>query len=317
MSFLKRLFGHPPVPEWASFLKPEQFDRFISLVERELRRLGFAFQTDRSAGVIAARKEGRQDSHQLGLTNLAQRCAQTSEADWPDVVAKHVGALVSIESSQTFLESLKNDFEKARELLKIRIYDAAALAEMPEGSHVYWRPADGIVAALTFDLPTTVATVSSDHVEAWGREPEELFRIGLENVRATRLQAEEVAVDEEVRITVLEAEAEDFFTATRALVLEDYLDPIPELGAIVAIPHREALLVYPIRDSSVLPAIQSLLPITLGMYDEGPGSISPHLFWWHRGELTCLPAAVEGDTIEFQPPREFVDGVLSRVVEST
>jgi hypothetical protein len=43
------------------------------------------------------------------------------------------------------------------------------------------------------------------------------------------------------------------------------------------------------------------------MYAEGPGSVTPEVFWWHDGALTPLGARLDGRTFVVAPPQAFVD----------
>jgi hypothetical protein len=45
-------------------------------------------------------------------------------------------------------------------------------------------------------------------------------------------------------------------------------------------------------------------------YDEGPGSLSPHLFWWRAGALTLLETRFDGDSLVL--PRDFVAALSTR-----
>ncbi len=76
-------------------------------------------------------------------------------------------------------------------------------------------------------------------------------------------------------------------------------------GAIVSVPHRHALLFHVIRDGKVVDAVNWLVPLAAAMYREGPGSISPALYWWHAGALSLLPTRFDGRQIDVAPPPEF------------
>ena len=52
------------------------------------------------------------------------------------------------------------------------------------------------------------------------------------------------------------------------------------------------------------------------MYREGPGSISPHLYWWREGRFAQLPSKVTATSVTFSPPDVFVSEVLDRLSES-
>ena len=50
------------------------------------------------------------------------------------------------------------------------------------------------------------------------------------------------------------------------------------------------------------------------MHHDGPGSLSPYLYWYHDGEFTVLPYESEDDALTFVPPDEFVD-VMDELTE--
>jgi hypothetical protein len=110
---------------------------------------------------------------------------------------------------------------------------------------------------------------------------------------------------------------DSFFTASHALFLEEYLpEPVPELGALVAIPHRHLVIYHPIVDKTALAALQVMLPMAIGIFQEGPGSVSPSVYWWreaawwHEGQFTRIPAEIDGKKLQVYPPNEFVEKVL-------
>jgi hypothetical protein len=171
--------------------------------------------------------------------------------------------------------------------------------------------AAGIQALLTIDLPTAVQSVSRDQVEKWGRPVDELFELGMANVRAQDVPIDDVVDGTRIRMLV----GDSFFTTTWALMLERYLEPVSEHGALVTLPHRHLMLFLPILDVSVVQAIGPLLTIAQRQYQAGPGSISPSLYWWRNGTLTLLPASATKKGVNFTPPDEFVQ-VLNALAEA-
>ena len=55
--------------------------------------------------------------------------------------------------------------------------------------------------------------------------------------------------------------------------------------------------------------MQAMLLNAQRLYDEGPGSLSPHLYWWRSGALALVSATVDPDHIEVRPDLELA-GVL-------
>jgi hypothetical protein len=290
-----RFFGsRDDVPGWARFFEPGAFRAFLAVLDAELRRRSLDY--DIADGVLRLAGTGQGE---YGLVNLAQVCNLAPRNEWTALVASHFDTLLAGESESASLDGLAADFEKARPLLKVRLYSDA----YPAGAAVHRAPAPGVVAVLVYDLPNSVASVPVNHARRWGRADDDLFTLAVANVRAGGLlDVQPTDITDGVVVHALLGRS--FFTATHALFLGDYVDA-PH-GALVGIPHRHAILFHPIADRRALRAAQSLIPATFGMYQEGPGSVSPQVYWWREGRFTCLPSRVTARKVEFAPPPEFV-----------
>jgi hypothetical protein len=313
MSLFGRLFGRGDrVPEWARFLAPGEFRALVRLIRADLDRRALAYDFDASEGIV--RLPGAEGNDRvLGLLNLMQVCHGRSASEWPGIVAGHFGRVLTHGAEAIGeIDRLSADFEEARGLIKVRLYPAEVAAHEAYRSAVTTSPMPDVLATLVYDMPETIITVHREHAESWGVPPDDLFAIALANVRdGDPVKAEPLDLDDGTPLTVLSGES--FFTASHALLLRQYLSPEHDLGALVAVPHRHAVVFHPIVDAKVIPAINALIALAHGMYRDGPGSVSPHLYWWRLGEFTQLPATVVANSIEFSPPEEFVH-VLNRVV---
>lgn len=311
MSILSRLFGGgKKAPEWASFMDGAEFKAFGEALTKELNQLGFKHKVDLEAG-MAEVQIADNDPHRLGLMNLAQMCNANDRKHWPGIIDQHLNNLISTRAErESTLEQLATSFEAARPYLKVRLYPDE-LGDMVE-SMVHYRPAEGLIALLMYDLPDSVASVSKSHAEAWGKSYEELFRIGLEHVRdEPGMDADSFEAEKGIAFQLLGGESH--FVASRALLIDEYLtEPAPH-GVLVALPHRHVALYHPIRDLSVVKAISSLIAVSHGMYSKGPGSITPNIYWYRNGEYVLLPSKVEGGNIEFFPPERFVNECLNQL----
>ena len=298
MTTWSRFFGsRDDVPGWARFFEPGAFRAFLAALDAELRRRSLDYEIADGVLRLSGAREG-----EYGLVNLAQVCNLAPRNDWPGLVSAHFTTLLRGESESASLDTLAADFEKARPLLKVRLYPGT----YPVDAAVHSVPVPGIVAVLVYDLPNSVASVPVNHAKGWGRPDDELFRIALENVRAGGpLESHLTDIADGVVVHALLGQS--FFTATHSLFLDDYVRAADAPhGALVGIPHRHAILFHPILDRRALRAAQSLIPATFGMFQEGPGSVSHEVYWWREGRFTLLPARVTARAVEFAPPPEFV-----------
>jgi hypothetical protein len=309
MGILSRVFGRgKKPPEWAGFMDGEEFKAFGEALTKELEKLGFKHQLELEEG-MAEVQIGDNDPHRLGLLNLAQLCNANDRKHWPEIIDQHLDKLILTRAErESILEQLAYSFEAARPYLKVRLYPDE-LGDMVEHM-VHYRPAEGLLAVLMYDLPDSVASVAKSHVENWGRSTEELFRIGLEHVRdEPGMDADAFEAEKGISFQLLGGESH--FVASRSLLLDEYLTEGCPHGVLVAMPHRHVVLYHPIKDLSVVKAISSLIAVAHGMYSKGPGSITPNIYWYRNGEYLLLPSKVEGRNIEFVPPQRFVNECLN------
>ena len=306
MGVLKQLFGREdPVPGWAEFFQAEDFRIFMAALRQDLAGRAIPHEVDAAAGgVRLTQPDG--DSQTLGLLNLAQVCHQAPRGEWPELIARHLTLSLDIAGAGAdFVESLETDFARAKSKLKLRLYpEDYANRGLPL---VYQPVADGLIAVLVYDLPESIASVPEDHLRRWGREREEVLALALENVRASAsVKQSRIDLPTGGALELLTGE-NDYFATTHLLFLEQYVQPAPESGVLVGAPNRHGLVFHRIEGMEVIQALQALLGIVPGMYAEGPGSISPNLYWWRNGSLTLLPSEIDGGQIHFHPPQEFMD----------
>ena len=80
-------------------------------------------------------------------------------------------------------------------------------------------------------------------------------------------------------------------------------------------PNRHLAVLLAIEGLGVMEAVAALVPVVAKRYEEGPGSISPHLYWVREGEpLLRIPVAVGENGPQVFPPDEFVE-LLNRLAE--
>ncbi|MCZ4120958.1 immunity 49 family protein [Streptomyces sp. H39-S7] len=248
-------------------------------------------------------------SHGYSLHNLAQLCAQAPEDRWPDLVEAHFAAL----------RAASPGGESAEELLRgvhARLLPTDALTPELVTSLRYARVvAEGLVLAYALDTPASVRILTDTDVERV--EIGELGRAAYENLLKVPAQHDEVPLDEGALLHSVYGDSP--FVASKALFLSELArqvtgEPLPDTGALVVVPTRHLVAYHPIADGSVAEALNALASYALGAHEDGPGALSPRVYWWHRGGLTSL-TVIDHDTRTFslQPPPELL-GLMKGLV---
>ncbi|TGB14668.1 hypothetical protein E2651_05330 [Streptomyces sp. MZ04] len=250
-----------------------------------------------------------QDGRTYSLHNLAQQCRHAPEDRWPALVEAHFTALR--EGSQ--------GGESAAELLRgvhARLLPADSIGPEFAGAMRYARVvAEGLVFAYALDMPTSVRILTDADVERAGLE--ELGQAAYANLMGVPVEHDEVSVGG--RALLHSVYGDSPFVASKALFLSEAARQVtgaalPDAGALVVMPTRHLLAYHPIADGSVVDALNGLASYALGAHEDGPGSLSPRVYWWHQGSLTSL-TVIDHDTLTFslRPPPELL-GLMKGLV---
>ncbi|MEO3827490.1 hypothetical protein [Actinomadura sp. B10D3] len=289
--------------------RPESWDdgTLDSLLVLVAESLGYT--CSRAPGEVML-LEGANRLH-VSLRDLRQLARLVPRDDWPALVSDHVTTIVTAVEEPLDL----SDFDLAQHLLRTRIYPAEA-----DNGVLAARPfAPGLIEVVVVDTPTTVRTVTTEEMNGWPVSGDALFMLGRANVRADGpLQLDEQDLGG-VRVSVLHGWT--FYAVTHLAWLEEYL-PIGPYGALVIAPNRSLIVAHPLQISAGHPraryreavaAATELQAQAHRAYEEGPGSLSPHLYWWRAGELTYLATRYEGDTMVL--PEEFASVLATLAAE--
>lgn len=297
------------VPEWAAFFSRDEYVAFLAAVSAEMQRRELPHQIE-AGTVTVTHPDGQQQK--FGLQNLAQICHRDGREQCATAIERHFEVMLHSDIEQEATEAMAQDYDRARALLKVRLYPRDYLRAVGDAL-VYRELAGDVLQVLVFDLPNTVSTVQASQARGWKRSEDELFALGLDNVKAEgKLPISGVANPQGGAVSALLGDS--FFAASHALFLSDYLTPATSYGAIVSMPHRHVVLFHPIVDLSIVSAITRMVTMAHGLYREGPGSISPEIFWWRDGNFMLLPARLSDSKLEFAPPIEFVANVFDKLM---
>jgi hypothetical protein len=144
-------------------------------------------------------------------------------------------------------------------------------------------------------------------VDGWGRTIDELFDVGADNLAAEWSTYEHEFLPLKTGRSLDFAYGDSFFVASQAYRLDELLSDAPH-GALVVMPNRHQLCWHRITDAAgAVDAVQGLIRLAASGYEEGPGSLTPDLYWWRNGTWTVLPVTVDRKgAVQFFPPDDFV-----------
>jgi len=287
------------VPPEVAFLSEDQWAEFTRMVGVALKSRGLRFDREGTTVVVT---HPRQTT--VGLTTLAQVCKGEPSDLWPQRIEEFLAAFDAVED-RSDVESL----DEVRSMVKARLYPDDYAVGTP--IELVARPfAESVLAVVTLDLPTAVQAVTTDVLERWQVDVDELFDLAFANAWADGpSEREEAHLGPDLTISVLVGDS--FFTTTSVGRLDELID-VPAGGALVSIPNRHVILAHPVESVEVVRVVSPLIEMTRRFYDQGPGSLSQHVYWWRDRQLWWQPAVVGPGGIEFHPTDDFVQ-MLNRL----
>ena len=286
-------------PIWANFFSLEQYAQFLGYVHDYLRENELIATVENGLVTIPA------DNQKLGLQNLAQLCFHSPSEHWQTIIFSHFQR-VRVTSNEAEIRAQANaTFEEMVDKLAIRMWPKAMLEATNSAELVTREYIPDVISVLVYDNPESISTVSWSTIKNWDLPIDYIFERALANVRENdRPKLTTVRLDDTLEIIVFLSDS--FFMTTHALFLDNFEACLGSYGTLVGIPHRHALLCFPINDSSVLDVLSNLVIATYNMHNEGPGSISPFLYWYTGDEYIQLPYSIDENQMTFLPPDSFV-----------
>jgi hypothetical protein len=275
-------------------LTREQADRLRGLAAAHFARRGTPVTVDGASL--------RTEDRLLALENLAHLCRSSADDRWPELVESHFTALLAVNPDPGPADRvLRNAYLRL-------IPDDALPPEVMRG-FTYVRPAaDGLLEAIALDEPDTVRLLDDRDVAAVGME--RLRPAARANLLALPVGHETVRGQGGATLHVLRGRS--LFVAGKALVLDEVMRTVlghepPDEGALLAVPTRHHLAFHPITDGRVVDAVNDLAGFGLRVYQDNPGSLSPRVYWWHRGALTSLTDIDHATRVfSIEPPEELM-----------
>lgn len=284
------------VPTWAAFFNSPRYAQFINAVREASHARTEPLELDEEAGMLRLMSSGEQ----YDLVNLAQSANQAADADWAELIANYLDAVTGAAAS------VPTDLESLRPLIRVRLFPTAAIAQVRTVKSYL---AEGLVACLAVDLPDRVEILPSDVARNLGVSSDDLFAMGLQNVLSTvQVERREAAIGQGARLISLSGD--DFFVASLALAIDRSVGEAPVHGHLVGVPNRHEVILLPLESRASLTGIGSLASVTRRGFVDGPGSVSPYVYWVRENRWTAVEFEVSEEGVGIQGPAPFIEEVV-------
>lgn len=295
----KRDFDAGELPAWAASLQPSQYGRFLQLVAYEIERRRARWDLD-GGGMHMVRDDG--ETFDLGLGKLARQCSLAGEELWSEIIRHHFAAMDTVRAHEEERAALFADFEQVRDQLKLRLYPDTYLAH---GPICCWTFAPGLNAVLVLDLPKVLAVIKPDESAQWPISKDELYDLALRNTveqeAEPRVEPFTMGPYGAGKLLV----GSNLFVTTHALLVGKYIEPTSVLGGLLSVPDQHHAIVMPFDHERVIDILGPLLYITRGLFEQGTGPISPHVYWVAPKHIDVLRGDLEGERIRLHAPTRF------------
>jgi hypothetical protein len=269
----------------------EQYGRFVEMVRRVLDEL--QVPGDREPSPIGVLKINTREGGTIeaGLHNLAQIAAGKPDGDWTNLCREHFSALIQPDQKPS-------DSKTALASLRVRLWpiDYLEQAKAP----IYREVAPGLTLVLVLDLLRSIMGLQNQDLLEWG-----ISHAAEENTSKEPVELVQQAGPKGATIMFLVGD--HLYVSSHALWLDRHLKLNPDRGALVGVPIRHLVAAHAIEELNVVQVVGIMIGSNRRIYAEGPGSISPELYWWRRGTFVHIPTAEHDGKRSITPPDSFVE----------
>ncbi|MEX0699040.1 MAG: hypothetical protein WD651_00605 [Acidimicrobiia bacterium] len=217
----------------------------------------------------------------FGLVNLAQHLDGVAEDKWPECVGEWVQRLLRVKPAAV------TEYEQAAPRLRVRL---AADASQP-GWAVHRNICDGLDEMLMLRNDVGCETVNQDQIAVWGKPAERVWKEAREHTIWDETRQRRVLARGTTRVVWVR---DSFFASSLLLSLDHLLARTNRHGALAMAPCRDALLYVEMTNTDVVHQAAAMMEIGAQWYVDGPGSISPDVFWYQPGGRIERIARAEG-----------------------
>lgn len=301
-SFFKKKTNNTDIPKWASFFDDKEYSTFLKELDNYFKSLNIEYEL--GDGQITV-KENKFGFNVLGLTNVAQVCKQDDLKNYKENIAEHFNSMIRANMFDEEFNKIVDKFEEVKKYIGVRLYDNEYVAHVGKENTLGKDFAGDIYSMIVFDFPDSVVSIKPDQTTAWNKTTDELFEIGVSNIKSKY----PLTITKETfgEFNIWFVQGDHFFTPNIVFDIENRKELIGSKGSLVGLPHRHSAIIYPIENLEVVKAISGLIPAIYGMNQEGPGSLSNNLFWYRDKIFTQLPYKINEGKLQFYPPDNFVE----------
>jgi hypothetical protein len=260
---------------------------------------GLGWEIRRWIGDAVECRDPDGETHTVGLENLYRRARKQDRSEWPELITHF---LTSVRAGEKEAAAQKDLAAQAERLL-VRV--GRPFAAGPKGPKLWSKPLGetDLVVNLVIDFPETMAYVNEESVAESGRSGEEWLAVAVANLRARSPEGCLRRISEDS--TIHACNVGDSYDSSRALLLDTLLPDAPA-GYLVALPHRDCLIVLPVALEAV-PHMHIMKGLAQDNYKNAPYSISEEVYWVHNGAWHDFPIEFTDKNVVVTPPPEFVE----------
>lgn len=300
-SFFKKKSDDTNIPEWASFFDSKEYTLFIKEIENYLKSLNIQFTIGDGQVVVNENEFG---FNNLGLVNVAQVCKQEDKKHYKEIITEHFNSLIKANKFDKEFAKIAGNFEEVKKYIGVRLYHNEYVASVGKENTIGKAFAGDIYSMIVYDFPESVLSIKPEQIIPWNKTVDELFEIGIANIKAKYPLS--ITYETFGEFSIWFIQGEHFFTPNIVFDIENRKELIGSKGSLIGLPHRHSAIIYPIENLEVVKAINGIIPTIYGMNQEGPGSLSNNLFWYKDKTFTQLPYKIEEGKLQFFPPETFI-----------
>ncbi|MFC8125402.1 hypothetical protein [Streptomyces sp. NPDC057302] len=192
----------------------------------------------------------------------------------------------------------------------LRLVAEESIPQEARGQFSYLQPlATDLLKGIALDTPDNVRVLDDRDVALveWGT----LAAAARRNLLSAPVNYDTAELPGGAILHIL-GHPESVFAASKVLAFEEAVraaggPQIPDEGVLLVVPNRHNLVFYPLADQHVAEAANGLAQFGQGAYEDGPGRLSPRVFWWRAGVLTSITRFdQESRTMRISPPEELM-----------